>query len=258
MEKRLFLGLSCEAPWPQSYPKGRILEENGRHITLAFLGNAELPDMTQAPPPTFTAGQAILADKLLFLPELKPRVAALHVNWLSGRDLVLKYRSAIYEWLIALGYQLDKRPFTPHVTLARAPFDESEWERHLTPIPMITTGIHLYESIGNLRYAPIYSIPLIKPFIEIDHTADRAYIIRGANFQELYIHAATAISFEYPPLITYISDSIPNSLDEVVKQLNQLVAICDQQQGCPLKAVSYHGTLAKGENGMEWEMVIDV
>ena len=37
-QKRLFFGFEVKAPWPQGLPKGRILKEDQRHITIAFLG----------------------------------------------------------------------------------------------------------------------------------------------------------------------------------------------------------------------------
>ena len=258
MEKRLFIGLSVEAPWPHSYPKGRVLEESGRHITLAFLGNGKILDLKSFPKPHFQLGQAALASSVVFLPKFKPRVVAYQIDWVSGEKEVIAYRQELYKWLEPQGYSLDKRPFDPHLTMARSPFVEREWEAHFQPLPLVVTGIHLYESIGSLRYPTIFSVPLTPIFEEFEHTADIAFHIRGRNCQELYDHAALAMSFEFPLFLQYRKEVTPSTLDEVVKFLNQMVSACDRDHGCPFKAVSYHGKLHEENEWMNWEMVIDV
>jgi len=258
MEKRLFIGLSVEAPWPHSYPKGRMLEENGRHITLAFLGNVKMPDFKTFPKPPFQLGGAALASSVVFLPKLKPRVVAYQIDWISGKEEMIAYRQELYRWLEPQGYSLDQRPFHPHLTIARSPFVEKDWETHFHPLPLIVTGIHLYESIGNLRYPTLFSIPLIPIFEEFEHTADIAFHIRGRNFRELYAHATLAMSFDFSPFLQYQKEVSPSTLEEVVQLLNQMVSSCDRDHGCPFKAVSYHGNVQEEENWMTWEMVVDV
>jgi hypothetical protein len=83
----LFFGAQVEAPWPQDYPVGRIIPEETRHVTLAFLGQHLLPELQQTllsvPRPRFEIGPAGIANQLVFLPPDKSRVAALFVQWLD-------------------------------------------------------------------------------------------------------------------------------------------------------------------------------
>lgn len=55
---RLFFALGVEALWPQELPKGRLLDPNERHITLAFLGDVELKlllsSLSEFPQPSFS------------------------------------------------------------------------------------------------------------------------------------------------------------------------------------------------------------
>ncbi|MBS0629231.1 MAG: hypothetical protein JSS30_03285 [Verrucomicrobia bacterium] len=258
-EKRLFFGFSIEEPWPHSYPRGRIIEENSRHLTLAFLGDVPFSRLRNAlpqfPDPPVSLGPAGICDKLLFL----TRVVAQHVTWLVDDAPLLAFQQTVCQWLETLGYPIDRRPLLPHITLARAPFVEKEWERWFEPLPCIVTGIHLYESIGNLTYHSLWEIPLTRPFEEIEHTADIAFHVKGKNPAELYLHAALALSFKYPPFLKFIETGPVGDLNQVIKELNRMIAQCDLSTGCPFKAVSYHTKLKQCQEGfINWEMIVDV
>jgi len=254
-EKRLFFGFSIEEPWPHLYPKGRILDEKSRHLTFAFLGNVPYDNLQKAlekfPIPPFQIGPVGICDQLLFL----KRVVAQHVRWLVDGEKLKLFVSEVHKWLTLLGYSIDTRPFLSHVTLARAPFNEEEWTSWFEPLPCMVTGIHLYESVGNLTYRSIWEFPILAPFKEIEHTADIAFHIRGKNLSELYLHAAVAMSFKFPPFLKYIKTTDAKDLNQVVKALNQMITECDLEIGCPFKAVSYHTQLVEGEH---WEMIVDV
>ncbi|NGX59849.1 MAG: RNA 2',3'-cyclic phosphodiesterase [Chlamydiae bacterium] len=260
-ENRLFFGFSVDAPWPITYPKGRIIEEGARHLTLAFLGNYPFEklekELSHFPKPDFPIGPVGVCDKLLFLPELKPRVVSNHVHWLVDGEKISTYHKKVLDWLENLGYPIDRRPFLSHITLARAPFIEKEWEEAFEKLPVLITGIHLYESIGNLRYPSIWNLPLLLPFEEFEHTADIAFHVHGQTFRELYLHGALAMSFKFPHFLTYLKDREMEDLNQVIQSLNEMISLCDQEIGCPFKAVSYHGKLAT-ENLLRWEMVVDV
>ena len=258
-ERRLFFGFSVDAPWPTSYPKGRIIEESARHLTLAFLGNRPFDEkaLSDFPKPEFPIGPVGVCDKLLFLPDLKPRVVSNQVHWLTDGEKLGTYQEKVLDWLENLGYTVDRRPFLSHITLARAPFVEKEWEEVFEPLPVMITGIHLYESIGNLRYPSIWDLPLICAFEEFEHTADIAFYVHGQNYRELYLHGALAMSFKFPHFITYLQDSEITDLHAVVRALNQMITKSDQEIGCPFKAVSYHGKLTE-EKPLKWEMIVDV
>ena len=58
-EKRLFFAAELTAAWPEHLPSGRILEEENRHMTLAFLGSTS-PSISEKaiPIPSFDIGPA--------------------------------------------------------------------------------------------------------------------------------------------------------------------------------------------------------
>ena len=85
--KRLFLAMEVVAPWPEKLPPGRILSEENRHLTLAFLGDTQLPAFRQLllmfPKPPFQTGLAGIFDSEVFLPHHSPRVVAYHLHCLE-------------------------------------------------------------------------------------------------------------------------------------------------------------------------------
>lgn len=258
-EKRLFFGFSIEQPWPSAYPPGRVIDENSRHLTLAFLGNVPYAplqkNLDRFPQPPFRIGPAGICDRLLFF----RKVVAQHVAWCTGGEKLGSYQAALQETLSSLGYPIDPRPLLPHVTLARAPFEEKAWTKWFEPLPLIVTGIHLYESSGNLSYRSIWEIPLLPPFEEIEHTADIAFHILGETPEELYLHAAIAMGFKFPPVLRYIEKAPVESLNEAIKRLNKMITQCDLEWGCPFKAVSYHThTTHEPQGPLAWEMIVDV
>lgn len=264
VEKRLFFGLEVHAPWPETLPAGRLLDEKHRHLTLAFLGNIEYGKLQEAlqafPHPPFKVGFVGQFDQCLFLPQRHPRVVAWHVDFFEEHAPLHSYYDTFLAWLEEKGFSPDRRhDFTPHVTLARAPFNERVWKHTFTPLPLLLTDIHLYESKGHLQYEPIWSFPLLAPFEEIAHTADVAYWIRGETYDQLYRHAEVALASTFPEILPFLSkrDGIDN-LDDVIIALNELVAKVDQKISCPFKAVSFHSHLEEKEGVLHWEMIIDV
>ncbi len=263
-KKRLFFGAEVTAPWPETTPPGRIISEPSRHVTLAFLGNcsyAELKNKINGfPKPNFKIGPAGKCNQILFLPKDRPRVAAFHIEWLDEQDELQKFQKILLEWLEHQGYTVDKRELLSHVSIARSPFDQELWESAFAPIPIYIKAIHLYESVGNLRYLSRWEYPLISPFEEIEHTADIAFRIRGENFEGLYIHAMLALCFSTPAFLPYfVKKSALSSIEDVVAALNGNVAKMDEEIGTPFKAVSYHGEAKKDQNQiLEWEMIVDV
>lgn len=253
MKKRLFFGFEVDAPWPDSFPRGRVLTPEARHLTIIFLGDCDwdqMSDKLMHPPlPQFRVGRVGLFDKPLFLPKRKPRVASWHVKWLdSGAD---GYIDALRQH-----FGVQEGDFLPHVTISRGDFDPKEWKSAFLPLPMRITALHLYESLGHSTYRSLLQHPLSPPFEEVEHTADLAYRIRGASLEEVERHAQFALAFEFPPLLPFLTP-VREEMG-LVSRLNDLVRRADGEIGTPFKAVSFHGEIEERDGILEWEMIIDV
>ena len=209
MTKRLFFAARVVAPWPTESFSGRVISEEERHITLAFLGNTSFSKLTEHlasfPRPPFQIGPVGSTEKWEFLPPKNPRVAALSVHWLEKRPLLDEYQATVQHWLAEGGYPVETRPFFPHITVSRSPFAAHAYEERLDPLPFFVEGIHLYESVGNLRYESLWAHHFIPPFQEIEHTADIAFHLIGETVEQLHIHAEVALAFHFPPLLSFFS-----------------------------------------------------
>jgi RNA 2',3'-cyclic 3'-phosphodiesterase len=264
---RLFFGAHIEAPWsyiyPQGYPKGRLIPEKTRHLTFAFLGACSLGSIQHlvdsAPPLPFLIGSAGVSRKLLFIPPEKPHVVALAVEWLDTPSPFDRHQNTFVNWLKAQGYPINEKPFFPHITLARAPLDLQTWEESFSPLPLFVTGLHLYQSMGNLEYKSLWETPLLPPFEELEHTADLAFHIKGSSMQQLHTHAELALAFQFPPLVHHFAQTAQDSLKEIIISLNEMVSKADMEFGCPFKAVSFHGEIEKdAKQLLHWNMIVDV
>jgi len=261
--KRVFLGMECLAPWPEELPKGRILDPENRHVTLAFIGNIEiesfLDHLKSIPLPPFQVGFVGHFSHCRFFPKKHPHVVAWEVDLEKRQQELLDYQKAVELWLAEGDYPIDERNFLPHMTISRGYFDISAWKKSFTPLPLVLNNLHLYESQGSSVYSPIWTHPIPAPFEEFDHTADIAFWIRGQNLEQIYDHAYAALAFQCPELLRYQETfSSPESLNDIVKRLNHLVGKADAEIGTPLKAVSYHGDLKQMGSYQEWEMIVDV
>lgn len=263
--KRLFWGLEVAAPWPTDLPPGRILETSSRHLTLAFLGHTDYTKMTDAllsiPPIPFKVGFVGKFNKCIFLPHRHPHVAAWHVEWWDRQEKLELFQHDLIDWIKKHDLPVDdKYDLLPHVTICRDPKNHAEWERTFMPLPLMTKDLHLYESIGNLKYQPCFSYTVKPPFEEVEHTADIAYKIRGENLLQLYRHAYTALAFKFPSLLDYPFDEVAiHNLDDIIISLNIIIGKVDQEKGCPFKAISFHGDIALEEDALlKWEMIVDV
>jgi RNA 2',3'-cyclic 3'-phosphodiesterase len=250
--KQLFLGFAVGAPW-SAFSEGKILEENDRHLTFLFLGKVEM-EMQDIPEPPFIIAPVGIFDRLLFIPEGSPRVAAFHATFLSCSEELQNFRQELIKWA-----DHEEREMLPHVTVARQPKNLAEWKKNFKPLPFFCKSFHLYQSLGDSHYEKISSHSFLLPFEELSHTADIAFLIRGKDFDELFLHAQIALAFSFPALLAFIQQKCRGeSLDELVIQLNEIISSVDQEIGCPFKAVSFHGKEEKKEGIIHWEMIVDV
>jgi hypothetical protein len=214
--------------------------------------------MKMIPLPSFHIGPASFSTKWIFLPsEKETRVVAAEIELVGP---LLGYQRTLAHWLRDQSHlSHEAKPFFPHITVARGSFDVEAWKTFPCQIPFYIRSIALFESLGNSRYEHLWRHSFISPFAEIEHTADIAFLIRGADFQELFLHAQLALAFKFPALLAYFSKekNFP-SLDNVIAALNGLIARADLDIGIPFKAVSYHDEMAYHSNHLEWKMIVDV
>jgi len=262
--KRLFFGVEAHAPWPEKLPVGRLLDEEHRHFTLAFLGNIEyktlrehLKDFPAIPMKTGSVG---IFDSCLMLPMRHPNVVAWHAHWLDSHSALESFQKILSNWLSEAHYSMENREWLPHLTVCRKPFDPHAWKKSFVSLPFYTGSIHLYESKGNLTYTPLWSHYIRPPFEEIEHTADIAFNIYAENIQQLYHHAFMALAFKHLDFLRFfIQEPSLNTLDDIIIVLNEIVGRADCEGGCPMKAVSFHGDINFLEDStLQWEMIIDV
>ncbi|MBA3957178.1 MAG: hypothetical protein H0X51_02120 [Parachlamydiaceae bacterium] len=259
--RRLFFGFDVASPWPTTYPNGRLIDPASRHLTLAFLGNVsfkKLEDILPTIPQVMKVGPVGMFNHCLFLPEKHPHVVSWNIDWFDERT-IQNFQEELVEWLRHHQYPIEKRSFLSHVSVARAPFEQQEWLQAFAPLPVIVQGFHLYESVGNLTYNPVWSFFVEKPFEELSHTADVAYLVKAESLSTLHLNAQLALAFTFPPFLKYIKEiPLKNSLDDIVIALNELITQADCDGGCPLKAVSFHGDVEEKEGIFSWEMIVDV
>jgi RNA 2',3'-cyclic 3'-phosphodiesterase len=255
-KKRLFFGFAVGAHLGP-LPKGRLLLEEDRHATVAFLGSQDFEAVKKAlehlPLPPWKIGLAAIGTGTLFLPPRNPRCVSLEFALQESLEPFLAYQKELVSYLA--GFINEKRPFLPHITLCRSPFYRREWKNHFKNVPLSINSLHLYESLGGSRYQKVWTHLILPPFEEICHTADIAFKVRGSNLQTLALHAFFALASIAPSLLKYEfkTEDLQN-LEDVVAALNQKIAALDIEEGSPLKAVSYHGEFNNGE----WEMIVDV
>jgi len=212
--KRVFFAFEVSSPWPSILPPGRILNPADRHLTIAFLGDVAYPNLKKKlpnlPRPQIKVGLVGKFDRCLFLPEKRPNVVAWHVAWFDREDKLGLYHKEMVRWLKFHGFPVRTNPkrFLAHVTVARRPFQHKQWQKTFFPLPVAIKNMHLYESLGGLKYAPIWSHHLLAPF---EKKKDGELVIQGESALQLLRHAFLAVAFECPGILQVYKKDVPIS-----------------------------------------------
>jgi 2'-5' RNA ligase len=266
VKKRFFFGLELECPWPSLEPKGRVIQSADRHVTLAFLGEQEEEELLfllkEVPADTLSISPSGIFTKCLFLPTRYHHCVSWEIEWKTENEPIHTFTNNLHSWLVKKLKSMPQKKGEVHfhTTVCRRPFQEKEWKKAFKPLPVIAKALHLFESLGHSKYLSRWQRAFFLPVVEIDHTADIAFLIRGKTLQDIYTNAQIALAMNFPQFIPYFEweDTI-HSLDECIAKLNQIVAKVDSALGSPIKAISYHGELIqKNTTIYEWEMIIDV
>lgn len=206
--KRVFLAFEVHSPWPKILPQGRILKEEARHLTIAFIGDihyASLENILNSfPPPKILVGMSGKFDHCLFLPKKKPNVVSWHIEWDDHHFDLAIYKQELINWLTEHQIPIKhyNEIFLPHVTLSRRPFQFHEWRKAFQVLPLYIKDIHLYESKSGLNYTPLWTWPLLAPFEVIKVHEGLILSIRGEKLTSLFKHCISAIAFFYPSILS--------------------------------------------------------
>jgi 2'-5' RNA ligase len=230
------------------------------HLTLAHIGLTPCSLLQRHIPtiPLFShkVAPCLLATALNYLPSNKPRAAALTF---SSIDPLLTYRKSLVDWLSSKDISFDQRPFFPHVTLCRRPYETGSLSSIAFPLPVPLSSIAVFSGAENGEYPIIAQQELYPAFAVVDHTADIAFDIYAEDLQSLYRHAFFCLCWTSPLFYSLQEAFAPSSLEEIIKKLNELIALADMSFGSCCKAVSYHGNIEQlPSNILHWRMIIDV
>ena len=113
----------CGRELGELWPAARLTSAAGRHITLKFLGatDADLVPRIAELARAVAAGaspSSVRLEGLGVFPSLR-RARVLWVGLADPASLLTALAGGLDEALAEVGYEAEKRPFSPHVTLAR-------------------------------------------------------------------------------------------------------------------------------------------
>lgn len=260
---RCFVAFSVSGPWPD-WDLQKPLLPPFRHLTLAFLGQrdrVQVLQQAQAWRPSLQVAPLLAADRWSLLPDRNPHVLALSTPLATQQMQVQQVRRNCCQ---AFGLQLPiphdgeqegSWDWHPHVTVSRDPKVIPSW----APLPLVCGDLHLYESLPDRVYRPIYSWAVAPAFEEFEHPADRAYRCRGSSWAELCLSLLWALAQEVPSLVVQAPRcNDVRSHAEAVALLNQILSEADASGPIPWKAVTFHGSIHQQTLPWIWEVVIDV
>jgi 2'-5' RNA ligase len=195
---RLFLALKVRAPWPKESFKGKMIQEEFRHITLAFLGQTNeetylelIKDLKKVKLPPFALFGYF--DHFLPLPKSSPRLLSWHATFSYDEKEIYAFAEEMKLFFKERGLlKKEDKAWLPHVSICRKPFDFLSWKKSFKPLPFYATDLCLYEAIGNLKYREVLKRPLLTPF---SFANEKEVHIKAKTHEELYLHTLSAMSF---------------------------------------------------------------
>ena len=133
--------------------RGRATPAEKIHLTLAFLGEADLEKAT-------AAGRAVRARRLELLLDEARYVKRNEMVWAVAREAPMQLVESLHANLAGAGFVLETRPYAAHVTLLRkapAPGAMPALPRVAWPVDEFL----LVRSAGS-KYEPVARFPLSK------------------------------------------------------------------------------------------------
>jgi RNA 2',3'-cyclic 3'-phosphodiesterase len=151
-------------------PALRLVRGEGLHVTLCFLGSrgiGELPRIGEACEAVAGQGPVELSfGRALCLPPRRPRVLAVALDDPSGALGTIQAELA-GALAAAADYEPERRPFLPHVTVARVRVGAGRIRADELPAPpalaFAGSAVTLYRSRlggGGARYEPLLTVAL--------------------------------------------------------------------------------------------------
>jgi hypothetical protein len=266
---RCFIGFAVEGPWPASTLRDPLLLSD-RHLTILFLGQQPLTILLERCRrwhPQLWSAPLLIAESWLRLPKEDPHVLALSTPPCTQADTLthlIDEGRALFDPAPPPEGEIGReegrgqppgRSWLPHVTVSRDP----DQEANPLALPLWCADLHLYRSLPNRTYEPIWTWPIPRAFEEFDHPADRAFRCRGRTWPELALALLWALSQQVPELVQGAARCAQAaSQADAVRILNQLLSEADARSPIPWKAVTFHGRVEQHKEGMVWEVVVDV
>jgi len=143
--------------------RGRVTHRDNLHLTLVFIGDTDRVDeildvMEEAAEDAFTAPLRIaLSDAGIF----RGRGGDLHWIGVENTPELKRLARALADGLREAGFEIEKRRFTPHITIGREIVLSSAAEIRVHPAAMTAERISLMRSDrtdGRLVYTEIASV----------------------------------------------------------------------------------------------------
>lgn len=171
---KLTMKNNCEK-LKETLPFSRWVHHEDLHITLAFLGNAPTEKLVAADQYVREAIDGLKAFELqinnlgIFGKEESPRIFWADTQ-VSGELKLL--RNKVFTACEQAGFQLETRPFRPHITLARKWVGENPFHKDLLTVwkevqiePLTFTAIEVVLYQTHLEKTPKYEAKTIYPLI---------------------------------------------------------------------------------------------